>query len=224
VEYQRAEGLEGVSVESAIKDLEQLLPQLAQSDRQFADSLINGPYGFKRRGYLTDKQSPHVYRLLERAVCGVSVAVKANLGNMANINDLFAKAKQFLKYPKVVLDYAGLSVKLWVQGERAKYPGAVGIMVDKVWAGRIHSNGDFEAGRAFDGFGHKEAVMDLLGQFAENPAKIAAACGKLASRCCFCQKTLEDPKSLAMGYGKTCAGHYHLPWGEAKVSMEQVAA
>jgi hypothetical protein len=49
---------------------------------------------------------------------------------------------------------------------------------------------------------------------AADPAGVASKFGKLHGKCCFCHKSLSDPASTAVGYGKVCASHYGLPWGD----------
>lgn len=56
----------------------------------------------------------------------------------------------------------------------------------------------------------KEFMDELL----ENPCGRLAQWGKDMARCCFCYKALEDERSLAVGYGKTCAGRWGLPWSK----------
>ena len=53
----------------------------------------------------------------------------------------------------------------------------------------------------------------LLQRLAADPAGVASKYGKMTGRCCFCHLQLTDAKSLAVGYGKTCAKNYGLPWG-----------
>lgn len=212
-----------MTLPAAVADLEALLSQLQNSDREFADSLINGQYGYKKRGYLTPKQEPHVYRLLQKAM-GVSELGKTHVGGMQGIHLLFEKAKSHLKFPKIVVTLeTGTAIKMWIQGEKAKVPGALAVTVNGNWAGRITQDGSFETAKNFtpDHF-YTDGVVDFLKQFAADPAGVAAKYGKLSSNCCFCQTALTDPKSLGVGYGPTCAKHYGLPWGAEKLTLTQV--
>lgn len=212
-----------IPLSSAVADLEALLDQLNQSDRQFADSLINGPYGFKKRGGLSQKQTPHVYRLLSKAM-GIGDPTKVQIGGLETVYVMFEHAKQHIKWPKVMLKLAdGTDVKIWVQGPNSKVPGAIGVVIGGQWAGRIQQNGDFDQGKEFSASQQKEEVIDLLKAFAHDPATIAAQYGKLSGNCSFCQTPLTDPKSLAVGYGPTCAKNYHLPWGSAKLTVMDIS-
>lgn len=49
-----------------------------------------------------------------------------------------------------------------------------------------------------------------------DPAGFLAQCSKDMDRCCYCNQPLEDARSKKVGYGKTCASRWCLPWGEKK--------
>lgn len=57
------------------------------------------------------------------------------------------------------------------------------------------------------------AFTALMDEFESNPDEFVTAYGKKTGRCCFCRLKLTDPRSEEVGYGKVCAGHYRLPWG-----------
>jgi aromatic ring-cleaving dioxygenase len=48
----------------------------------------------------------------------------------------------------------------------------------------------------------------------------ASAFGHDHDHCVFCNIRLEDDRSVAVGYGKVCAGNYGLPWGAARQSAK----
>lgn len=54
---------------------------------------------------------------------------------------------------------------------------------------------------------------EFLDKLAESPVQFLAQCSKDMNRCCYCNQPLEDPRSKAVGYGKTCASRWCLPWG-----------
>lgn len=60
------------------------------------------------------------------------------------------------------------------------------------------------------------AFCALMDEFEANPEEFVAAYGKRTGRCCFCRLKLTDPRSEQVGYGKICARHYSLPWGNKK--------
>ena len=57
-------------------------------------------------------------------------------------------------------------------------------------------------------------VVDMLEDFKTDPIEKMAEMGRLAGRCCFCNKQLEDERSTAHGYGPVCAKNYRLPWSK----------
>jgi hypothetical protein len=211
------------NLKAAVTDLEALIGNLDESGKKFADSLINGPYGYKKRGSLSEKQAPYIFKLLKRAM-GVSEISSLTLNNVAGIVAVFDKAKQHLKYPKIVMGTDFGKVQIWVQGQKAKFPGAIGLTVDKIWLGRILTDGAFSPSKAFSDSEFKEEFLDLLNQFSTDPVGVAAKYGKLSCKCVFCQLPLKDEKSLGVGYGPVCADHFGLPWGSVKLGMAQVLA
>jgi hypothetical protein len=141
-----------------------------------------------------------------------------DVGNLAGVLGLFAKAKAHLKYPKIVLSVPEINetIKINVAGDRAMVPGSLNVVsttkIDargrNVWYGRIHIDGRYEcSGNAND------AVTKRLREFATDPVKVAGDHGRLTGNCCFCHLPLKDERSTAVGYGKICASHYSLPWG-----------
>lgn len=78
-----------------------------------------------------------------------------------------------------------------------------------VYMGRIAADGAF-----FPTAECGPPVMALLDEFEADPAEYAAAYGRRTGRCCFCDAPLDDPVSMGMGYGPTCARHYRLPHGK----------
>lgn len=210
-----------IPLKDAVQDLEALLDNLKDGDRTFADSLINGVYGFKKRGGLTDKQRPHVFRLLEMAMGGRDSSA-VSVGNVAGVVALINKAKGLIKWPKIVFEAEFGKVKIWIQGAAAKYPGAIGLTVNGMWFGRIQQDGEFQGSGTYFSSTMKDDFLVLLKEFSADPAGVGAKYGKLAGKCCFCQKGLDDPKSLGVGYGPVCAKRYGLPWGDAKVSIETI--
>jgi hypothetical protein len=167
-------------------------------------------------------------------------AAKA-VGDLSGILALFAKAKQTLKFPAIVvgvpvllpngewerdgegnLVFSGASLRINVAGERAKVPGSLTVLdADKNgnnrrdWLGRILTDGTFEPG--FKGNG--PSVIKRLREFAADPAKVAGEDGRLHGRCSFCRLPLKDERSTAVGYGPICAKHFGLPWGELETKL-----
>ena len=149
------------------------------------------------------------------------------IGNMSAILALFDKAKSHLKKPAIVLGVNGVGeIKLSLAGSKAKQPGTVTVAEPKPygqakWFGRIQRDGSYEPSR--DGRLACEAITAKLKAFAANPALVASEHGRLTGRCCFCNLRLTDERSTATGYGKQCASHYQLPWGERPRAFGEAA-
>ena len=64
--------------------------------------------------------------------------------------------------------------------------------------------------------GDIEAELRII---AADIAAAAATYGHLTSTCSFCARPLEDARSVAAGYGETCANNHGLPWGDTERRM-----
>lgn len=154
----------------------------------------------------------------------------AAVGDMAGVLALFARAAQHIKKPNVVIAAGGLDITLSIATARAQVPGSINV-VDSTdpqngrWLGRILAAGTFEAS-----FKHPcpGEVVEQLVRLAAKPAEVATEYGRLTGRCSFCNVRLSDEegRSQAVGYGRTCARNYGLPWGKARhnFAVETVAA
>lgn len=136
-------------------------------------------------------------------------------GDVMEIQNLFFLAKKRLEYPKVRLQTStGRDILVSIAGERSRHAGQVMISDDLPWGepgrayyGRIDNRGNWY------GEDIPEDVDTVIKALAANPAQTAAEYGRLTGNCCFCHRKLSDERSTAMGYGRICADHYHLPWG-----------
>jgi hypothetical protein len=136
--------------------------------------------------------------------------------DVSGILDLLATAKTHLKYPKtaVALD-ADRRFRVSLAGPRAKFPGSVTVTSldadeygERSWYGRIRTDGSIDLRR-----NAPDWLEPALVEFSSDPATIAANSGHLTGNCSFCWRPLKDERSTEVGYGKTCASHYGLPWG-----------
>lgn len=201
-------------MEQQVKELKSKLDSLKPGDRKFASSLIQS---FESKGSLSPKQAPWIGTLLERAE-NTSEPVVANVGSMEGLVKIFKRAAEHIKYPKIVLTLAsGFPVMLKLAGPRAKTPGSVYVTnggqfgsPDNRWYGRVSPQGEWEQGSPVPELAD---VGKLLEAMSSDPAGTAAAYGHLTGNCCFCRRKLEDERSVSVGYGRICAGHYGLPWG-----------
>ena len=195
-----------------IENLKQALPLLNDNDRGFAQSLLAA--AARWRGW-TDKQLFWANKLIEKAKNPRPEPVK--VGDLAPILDLFQKAGKKLKNPAIVLSTPDVgAIRVNIAGMRSKYPGTLsitglGTFENRPWFGRVNKDGTFTPGR--DAAGKEAPLTGLLSRFAAEPAQVAGEHGKVTGCCCFCNRPLDDKRSIAVGYGPTCAENYGLTWG-----------
>jgi len=162
-----------------------------------------------------------VYSYQRAAARERAMKTKANVGDMAGIIALFEQAKKSkLKAPAFILvtkDSRGdaCEIRLNMAGSTARVPGSINVTTNgsyenRVWFGRVHSNGVFETSRNVA----PEGLVDTLKAFANDPAGVAAEFGKLTGRCCCCGKSLSVGESTNVGYGKRCAEKMGWPYGK----------
>lgn len=154
-----------------------------------------------------------------RKVAAANIPTLMLDGNYKAVVEFMANVP--LQYPKLRMAFEGAAIRLNRAGPASKYAGAVNITAEELtwnardmreerrWLGRIELDGKLTAGK-----GMTNVIIGMLDALALNPAEVAAAYGKLTSRCCFCGKELTTDESLAVGYGPECADNYGLPWGK----------
>lgn len=196
-----------------IVTLSKNLDALPPKDRAFAESLLASKT-------LSVKQHYWIGVLAERATKPAAAPTTVAVGDMTGVLELFATARTHLKFPKVKLSVnGGKPVVLSVAGPTAKAPGTINVtdggkFGSNVWYGRINTNGTWDVSKATPPE-TATSLAALLTAFAADPARVASAYGKKFGSCCFCARELTDARSVEVGYGPICAGHYALPWGEA---------
>ena len=55
-------------------------------------------------------------------------------------------------------------------------------------------------------------VDDILRSINRDPSHYDWSAGRSQTYCSFCQRPLNDPRSVRWGYGPVCADNYGLPW------------
>ena len=203
-----------------IKQLENLLTKLGPKDKTFAINLIDY---YEKNGKLSPKQAPWIDTLITRATEEKKEVAKVTVGDFSGVVALFQKAKQHLKYPKIVLSVAvdggldsGISkykVILSLAGAASKNPGSInvageGTYPDKKWYGRVSPSGEWTPSVMSSVM--KEALTSILVDLSKDPAGVAKHYGKLSGNCCFCNSALTDKHSTAAGFGPVCAKHWGL--------------
>lgn len=135
----------------------------------------------------------------------------------AGILALFAGAAARLKFPKVTfVALPGIGTLKLQRAASGRNAGGINLTDGRPFGenrffGAITPTGEFRPGRDVP-----EALREFLARLASDPATVAGEYGKGSGNCCFCCKDLTDDRSVAVGYGPVCAGHYGLPWGEAQ--------
>lgn len=126
-----------------------------------------------------------------------------------NVVNFLNKAKTAgLKFPKVrfIAPDGKSEMRLYVAGDRSRFPGTVQVKIGYDWIGRINLDGT-----ATSGIVKFPELVKTLNTITENPAVAAKAYGALCGRCSFCNLKLTDDGSVEVGYGPICASHYGLP-------------
>jgi len=131
-----------------------------------------------------------------------------------DIHDLFGySVSQKLQHPLVRLLAAdGQVVMLRRAGLKSRHPGQIQIVDERRYPNNSYFGRIDLDGVLHESSGMTDAVRELLEQFAANPREVAFLYGQLTGHCCFCDAPLSDARSLAHGYGPTCAIHWGLPW------------
>lgn len=200
---------------------------LGSSDQKFAADLL---HAYHKYGKLTPKQQPWVQVLLDRASKPKPEPKVVSVGEFSGVVALFQKAKEHLKFPKIVLQCDGKKITLALAGKTSKYPGSINVMgegsyPDRPWYGRVDQQGNWTPSMKVESKPEFfEALQTLLVKFAKAPARVAKEHGKLTGNCCFCNSPLSDPRSTAAGFGPVCADHYGLTveWKTAVAKSEAV--
>lgn len=192
--------------------------RISPSDLSFASSLANAKTP-------TEKQTYWITELIRRATRPAPVwnnaddiALNPQLTRPAPpVLDLTAIINLYdLGTGKTVFRLAladGSPVRIKRAGATSKYAGCLfadGGTFESGYA-KIDPAGRLTVYRAAEPI--KVELVELLTAFAADPAGVAGAYGKLTGNCTFCTKTLTDARSVAVGYGPTCATKFGLPWG-----------
>lgn len=171
---------------------------------------------YERKGYLSHKQWYWVDRL-------ATPRPVEQLPSFAGVLELFARAREHLKYPKIALRLGEQPIRLHVAGERSRYAGSVqitdGTGFGGKYFGRVDPNGVATLSNRFLPGESKAGLVALLSELAARPAEVAAEYGRLTGNCCFCSRALSDERSTEVGYGPICAENYGLPWGAKEVPV-----
>lgn len=128
-----------------------------------------------------------------------------------------------LKTPKIRLTTPdGQPVLIYRAGPRSKWEGHATITDGRPY-GESTYYGRIDRGTHRVLYSRErgaELVAQAIVAFDRDPENTALLYGAETGNCCFCARTLTDPRSNpkegGAGYGPTCAEKYGLPWGEIK--------
>jgi hypothetical protein len=196
-----------------LRDLKELLHNLAEKDRGFAESLVS--QGSSK--WLSSKQMYWAEELLRRAL-GIAPppAEKVDVGGkFSTIVRLFEKAKTSgLKWPKLYMKTEdGYPVCLTMGGPKSKYAEEIlvtngGPFGSNIWYGHITKEGQWTLPmQKPDG---EESVVKLLRMLANDPSETAFKQGVFTGKCMFCNTPLTAENSTAVGFGPVCAEKWGL--------------
>ena len=205
----------GMDVAVAAGCIKEHYKVLSPKDQEFALDLarrvING------RG-LSDKQAFWIRKLTQRIherMIAPQERKTVDLGGMEGINAMFAKRAS--SRAAIVLDDGEQAIRLQVAGPTSRHPGTINVTTqgsfeNRTWFGRILENGTFEQSPRQEA---PESVITLLRRFSADPVTVATEHGRRTGSCCFCNRTLNDKRSIEVGYGPICADKFGLEWGAA---------
>ena len=131
--------------------------------------------------------------------------------DMTGLRDIFSHASTKLKRPAIVLNTSEGDVKISLAGTRSRYTGQI-MVASKEYGGAYYGRVDLD-GKFYPGRNASPEVDTLPEKMSADPAATAAEYGHRTGCCCFCNRSLTDERSLAVGYGPTCADNFALPWG-----------
>lgn len=120
--------------------------------------------------------------------------------------------------PKVrSLSFPGLRIAR--AGAASSNPGGLwvtdgGGWGDSVYFGSIRADGSFRIRREVT-----PAIRETLRRLAAFGAAEIARIGRASGICCYCGRRLDDPVSVALGYGPVCAKHHGLPHNPAAAEL-----
>lgn len=66
-----------------------------------------------------------------------------------------------------------------------------------------------------------ETEKEFLAKLFADPVPFMVQCSKDLGRCCYCPQPLSDPVSKRLGYGRTCAMRWGLPWHKDQSYVEK---
>lgn len=167
-----------------------------------------------RGAWASDRQMAYAESLIQRLhPRGAATVTEHAISDeaLARVHRLFAVANQNgLRRPRIALTINDYPLRLARAGDHSRNPGSVYVYRRNEYVGRVDAQGTFFPYGVMDRDGR---AREALRAFGSDPLRAAAAHGHATGACCFCRRTLTDPRSVTMGYGPVCAERYGLDWG-----------
>lgn len=194
---------EFLTTELSFNDASEILKQIQNKTSFVADIYAASQ---SSRG-MSEGQKFWFYKLAEQNRADKPAV--APVADFAKVKAIFDSAKRFLKNPKITFNQNNQKIVLSPAKEASRNPGSIYLKINGEYMGKISPEGVFAP------LSHcPQEATQYLREFAENPAGMAAGYGRETGECCFCARHLTDERSVKVGYGVICAGHYSLPWGD----------
>lgn len=127
---------------------------------------------------------------------------------LPEIVKLFSTAKAHLQYPRLRISINNIAFTIYPAAADSRNRGWLYVKRGEQYLGKIAPDGGY--------YGAPEFKTELA-QLNDDPFGMATMYGKRTGICCFCGQGLSDARSVAVGYGPICAGHWGMPWGDDKV-------
>lgn len=102
-------------------------------------------------------------------------------------------------------------VSLTIAGKASANAGMIYVKADGQYVGKITTSGRFFTVREADSI--VDPVVETIDAIIAGGAAYIAEQGRISGVCGFCGLTLDDPESVARGYGPVCAKRHGLPHG-----------
>lgn len=204
---------------------------LSQRDREFAHGLVSQ---WDKYGRLSDKQTPWVFTLLERAENATTTgSMQPKKAEHAGINLSASPVKLFEIFDKAKANDIQSPVIRFMAGDDqlrmnlSKDGKLLHIVTQEQndegrrnWLAAIDREGVL---RLTTKRKIPEKLVETVHSFATNPSQAGKATGQRMKWCCFCARPLVTTDSLYYGYGPICAEKWGLEWGEARSHLKEDA-
>lgn len=196
----------------AVKYLKANLHTLTQRDRNFAMSLLSA----FDKGIATASQRDWIATLARRIRDNAPQTYPRIRAMMMHAHSAGVE-KVKIRLRDVTLSYSALRDTVYVNDPVRTYVSKKDGTERKVLYGTLDGAATFRASPFVDQ-ALIPGIKDTLKHLDDDPHKAARLEGHATGRCCFCARRLDNPESVAVGYGPICAEKYGLAHGGTGVT------